>query len=135
MRAPFLRQGGGFYIAGGDVQLTNCNIYSNKADDQANKAPNLSTIPAPALIQSPDGTTFLEPSESERHSSGRAASARRNGRAAAYSSTAETWCSPAAASFGIQLMMVPESTMMVASFASSMYLTPARQRCADLSAR
>ena len=31
MRAPFLRQGGGLYIAGGDVQLTNCNIYSNEA--------------------------------------------------------------------------------------------------------
>ena len=32
MRAPFLRQGGGFSIEGGNVQLTNCNIYSNEAD-------------------------------------------------------------------------------------------------------
>ena len=31
MRAPFLWQGGGFYINGGDVQLTSCNIYSNEA--------------------------------------------------------------------------------------------------------
>ena len=31
MRAPFLWQGGGFYITGGDVQLTSCNIYSNEA--------------------------------------------------------------------------------------------------------
>ena len=31
MRAPFLRQGGGLLIAGGDVQLTSCDIYSNEA--------------------------------------------------------------------------------------------------------
>jgi hypothetical protein len=32
MRAPFFRQGGGIWMSGGDVQLTNCNIYSNQAD-------------------------------------------------------------------------------------------------------
>jgi hypothetical protein len=33
MRAPFLRQGGGLSIDGGNVQLTSCNIYSNTAAD------------------------------------------------------------------------------------------------------
>ena len=28
---PDLRQGGGLRIAGGNVQLTSCNIYSNEA--------------------------------------------------------------------------------------------------------
>ena len=31
MRAPFLRQGGGLMIDGGDVQLMSCNVYSNEA--------------------------------------------------------------------------------------------------------
>ena len=31
MRAPFLWQGGGFYIVGGDVVLTSCNIFANTA--------------------------------------------------------------------------------------------------------
>ena len=59
-RAPFLRQGGGLAIAGGlaNVQLTNCNIYSNKADyvntcarasERASKPKNTRTVLVGAL--------------------------------------------------------------------------------------
>ena len=33
MRAPFLRQGGGLYIDGGNAMLTSCSIFWNRADD------------------------------------------------------------------------------------------------------
>ena len=104
------RQGGGFYITGSstEVTLTNCNIYSNEATGYVSTCaktrarhqnpstchfPELSPIAPPELTlpvnlcQPPH--TFLEPSECERHSSGRAA---------ASTSRTATWCSPTATS-------------------------------------
>jgi hypothetical protein len=98
---PDLRQGGGLRIDDGNVQLTNCNIYSNEANGGY-----VSTCPAPNphlhvirtrapvaisrnFLSSPHGSTFLAPSESERRSSGRAA---------ASTSPAATCSSPAATS-------------------------------------
>jgi hypothetical protein len=45
MRASFLRQGGGFYITGGDVQLTSCNIYSNEATTYVSTRPHEPELP------------------------------------------------------------------------------------------
>ena len=63
--------GGGLSIHGGDVTLTGCNIFSNSA---SGSFPAVSTPhqPLPKSI-APMRSTFLEPSECERYSSGRAA--------------------------------------------------------------
>ena len=74
MRAPFLRQGGGLWIEGGDVQLTSCNIYSNEAGGVSacpkTRAPSKPEhLPFPGtFFHRPDGSTFLEPSERMRAS-------------------------------------------------------------------
>ena len=39
MRAPFLRQGGGLLINGGNVVLTSCSIFWNTADDGSRNLP------------------------------------------------------------------------------------------------